>query len=206
MSRKIATILVVSAVVAAMLSTFGSVAGASSGNLFAVVAMDGTLIAGGGVNNVTHFSSGRYEITFVTDVSGCAYAATTENAYSQSIQVYTAGGHLGAEGVFVETKNQGGGLMDGPFDLVVDCGSPGTSYAVVGYAADLVRSSPGTTLTELGAGRYNVKFSTNIKKCAYWRQSATQRTRWSSHPPACTPGAVGTGRRCTSRPRTRAAD
>jgi hypothetical protein len=67
----------------------------------------------------------------------------------------------------VETKNQGGGLTDGPFNLVVDCGLPGWSYAVVGYNANLVRSTPGTTLTSLGTGRYDVTFPANISQCAY---------------------------------------
>jgi hypothetical protein len=69
--------------------------------------------------------------------------------------------------VYVETKNQGGGLTDGPFNLVVDCGLPGWSYAVVGYNANLVRSTPGATLTSLGAGRYDVTFPASISRCAY---------------------------------------
>jgi hypothetical protein len=167
MLRKITIVGVVSAVLVAVLSTLGSVAGAASGNLFAVVAMNGTLLSGGGVSGVTYLGPGRYEVTFTSNVSQCAYVATTENAYSQSIQVFTAGGHLSANGVYVETKNQGGGLLDGPFDLVVDCGATGTQYAVVGYTANLVRSSPGTTLSNPGPGRYKVKFTTNIKNCAY---------------------------------------
>ncbi len=78
-----------------------------------------------------------------------------------------AGGHGGPNGVYVETKNQGGGLTDGPFHLAVICAAPKMSFAVVGYSADLVRSTPGTTLSQLGVGRYAVTFSTNIKACAY---------------------------------------
>jgi len=69
--------------------------------------------------------------------------------------------------VYVETKNQGGGLTDGPFNLAVDCGAPGWSYAVVGYTANLVRATHGTTLTNLGTGRYDVTFPTSINNCAY---------------------------------------
>jgi hypothetical protein len=93
--------------------------------------------------------------------------ATTINAYSQALQVFTAGGHLGADGVYVETKNQGGGLTDGPFNLVVDCGLPGWSYAVVGYNANLVRSTRGVTLISLGVGRYDATFPADISRCAY---------------------------------------
>jgi hypothetical protein len=110
---------------------------------------------------------GQYEVTFSTNVSGCAYVATTMNAYSQALGIFTAGGHLSPNGVYVETKNQGGGLTPGPFSLVVDCGTPGMMFAVVGYSANLVRSSAGTTLTPLGAGRYNVTFPATTKSCAY---------------------------------------
>jgi len=70
-------------------------------------------------------------------------------------------------GVYVETKNQGGGLTAGPFHLVVDCGRPGWSYAVVGYSANLVRSTPGATLSSLGTGRYDVTFPSSVAGCAY---------------------------------------
>src|SRR5215469_18821043 len=140
---------------------------AASSNLYANVSLSGTLVAGNGVSSVTHIGTGQYEVTFSTNVSNCAYVATTHNAYSQALQIFTAGGHLGADGVYVETKNQGGGLTDGPFNLVVDCGQPGWFYAVVGYTANLVRATPGTTLTSLGAGRYDVTFPTSINNCAY---------------------------------------
>jgi len=134
---------------------------------FAVVDMAGNLISGNGVDSVTYFGTGRYEVTFTTNVSNCAYIATTTNAYSQAIQAYTAGGHLSTQGVYVETKNQGGGLTDGPFNLVVVCGEAGTQYAVVGYTANLVRSSPGATLMSLGFGRYQVHFTSSVGTCAY---------------------------------------
>jgi len=38
---------------------------------------------------------------------------------------------------------------------------------VVGYTANLVRATPGTTLTSLGTGRYDVKFPVSVHKCAY---------------------------------------
>lgn len=140
-------------------------------NLFAVVDSAGGLVSGSGVAQVTHVGTGQYEVTFTRDVSTCAYLATTKNAYSQALQAYTAGGHIDAHGVYVETKNQGGGLTDGPFHLVVVCGGHGTSFAVVGYSADLVRSTQGTTLTPLGSGRYQVTFPRWINHggdaCAY---------------------------------------
>jgi hypothetical protein len=116
---------------------------------------------------VTQLGTGQYEVTFTANVSACAYVATTANAYSQALTVFTASGHLSLNGVYVETKNQGGGLTDGPFHLVVDCGTPGMHYAVVGYAANLVRATPGTALVALGVGRYNVTFPTAVNNCAF---------------------------------------
>jgi len=145
----------------------GAAANANAANLFANVSMTGTLISGSGVSSSTQLGPGQYEVTFTSDVSDCAYVATTMNAYSQALGVFTAGGHLSSNGVYVETKNQGGGLTDGPFSLVVDCGTPGMSFAVVGYSANLVRATPGTTLTSLGAGRYNVTFPDTVKACSY---------------------------------------
>jgi hypothetical protein len=141
---------------------------AASPNLFATVAADGTLVNGNGVASVSHsVGSGQYEVTFTSDVSGCAYVSTTHNAFSQAIQSYTAGGHLSGSGVYVEVKNQGGGLMDGPFDVAVACNITGWNFAVVGYKADLVRSSPGATLTHVGVGRYDVDFTAGVGGCAY---------------------------------------
>ena len=93
--------------------------------------------------------------------------ATTVNAYSQALQAYTAGGHLGVNGVYVETKNQGGGLTDGPFNLVVVCESPDTKFAVIGYGSELVRASDGTKLSDLGDGRFYVTFSQPVAACAF---------------------------------------
>src|SRR5215469_10926248 len=140
---------------------------AASPNLFATVALNGTLVNGNGVSSVTHIGTGQYEVTFTSDVSSCAYVSTTQNAYSQAIQSYTAGGHLSTSGVYVETKNQGGGLTDGPFDLAVACGLTGWEFAVVGYSENLVRSSPGAALTHLSTGRYDVNFTTAVGGCAY---------------------------------------
>jgi hypothetical protein len=41
------------------------------------------------------------------------------------------------------------------------------NYAVVGYWSDLVRATPGATLTDLGWGRYNITFKESISACAY---------------------------------------
>jgi len=142
-------------------------ASAASPNLFASVAGNGTLVNGNGVSSVTHIGTGQYEVTFTSDVSSCAYVSTTQNAFSQALQSFTAGGHLSSSGVYLEVKNQGGGLTDGPFDLAVACNMTGWDFAVVGYTANLVRSSPSATLTHLGTGRYDVNFTSGVGSCTY---------------------------------------
>jgi hypothetical protein len=142
-------------------------ASAASPNLFASVAGNGTLANGNGVSSVTHIGTGQYEVTFTSDVSSCAYVSTTQNAFSQALQSFTAGGHLSNSGVYVEVKNQGGGLTDGPFDLAVACNMTGWDFAVVGYTANLVRSSPGATVNHLAVGRYDVNFTAGVGGCAY---------------------------------------
>ena len=144
-----------------------SVSAATVRHLWAVVAGNGALTRGSRVTGAARLGVGRYEITFDRNVSGCAYVATTTNAYSQALTIFTASGHSSANGVYVETKNQGGGLTDGPFNLLVACGPLSTRFAVVGYSANLIRATSGTTLTPLGAGRYNLRFAAGVRGCAY---------------------------------------
>jgi hypothetical protein len=136
-------------------------------HLFAVVDQNGGLTSGNGVTGVVKLGPGQYEVTFSSNMSQCAYQTTTANIYSQAVQSYPAGGHLSANGVYVETKNQGGGLTDGAFNLITSCGTTGLPYAVIGYAADLARASAGVTLSYLGAGRYDVTFPTSVAGCGY---------------------------------------
>ncbi len=136
-------------------------------HLWAVVGQNGSLTRGSRVTGTTRLGPGRYEVTFDRSVTGCAYVATTQNAYSQALTIFTASGHSSPNGVYVETKNQGGGLTDGPFHLLVACGPLNTKFAVVGYSANLIRATSGTTLTPLGSGRYNVRFPSGIRGCAY---------------------------------------
>lgn len=72
---------------------------ANAASLFASVDGTGALLSGNGVSSVTYFGAGQYEVTFSSDVSQCSFVSTTVNTYSQAIQSYTAGGHLGPNGV-----------------------------------------------------------------------------------------------------------
>lgn len=140
---------------------------AAAANLLARVSAAGALVSGSGVASVTHPGIGIYEVTFTSNVSNCAFVATTANASTQALTVFTAGGHASANGVYVETKNQGGGLTDGPFELVVDCGTNGMKYAVVDYGGNLVRGTVGATATWVNVGRYHVTFASSVKNCGY---------------------------------------
>jgi len=142
-------------------------ASAASPNLFATVAANGTLVNGNGVSSVTHtIGTGQYEVTFASNVSSCAYVSTTRNAFSQAIQSYTAGGHLSASGVYVEVKNQGGGLTDGiPFHLAVVCPNAKSAKPLVVMANGLAKRGAGlTSAFDLSTGNY--VFVTNLSLAA----------------------------------------
>jgi len=168
MSRKLVRLFLSTALLSGAFAWSGGIPAANAANLYANVSQIGGLVSGSGVSSVTKLGIGQYEVIFTSNVSACAYVATTANAYSQALTVFTAGGHVNpTNGVYVETKNQGGGLTDGPFNLVVACASTGMRYAVVGYSANLVRATPSATLTHLGTGRYNLAFPSLVQPCAY---------------------------------------
>jgi hypothetical protein len=167
MLRKFVRLAIAGGMVAAAMFAPAATTSAASPNLFATVNASGTLVNGNGVASVSHTVAGQYEVTFNTNVSACAYEATTQASGTQALQVFTAGGHQSANGVYVEVKNQGGGLTNGPFDLAVACAMTGWQFAVVGYTANLVRSSAGATLTHTGTGKYNVKFASAVNRCTY---------------------------------------
>ena len=135
--------------------------------LGAVVDGNGALVRGT-ARSVTRLGPGRYEVTFKTNVSKCAYTATIGHPGDQLVfhphLVFTASGHHSNRGVYVETKNLGGGLSDAPFHLNVTCPPKGT--AVVDGNGALVRGTA-RSVTRLGPGRYEVTFKTNVSKCAY---------------------------------------
>jgi hypothetical protein len=82
--------------------------------------------------------------------------------------VYTASGHLGANGVYVETRTQANGLIDGNFNLVVTCGmGQGIRGAVINYLGTLTRAPPGTTVLRPGPGRFFVRFATPMSACSF---------------------------------------
>lgn len=140
-------------------------------NRFAVVNADGSLIAGSQVTDMWREFTGQYVVYFNRDVSSCAFVATTAHygsrAHIVSVSLIPDVYGYDPYGVFIETKGQDGGVSDSPFTLVADCDTPGMPYAVVDNTGNLVRSTPGTTLTYQGFGRYNVTFPSAVNSCAF---------------------------------------
>jgi len=93
---------------------------------FAVVGYTGNLVRHDrSVINFINYGVGRYEVIFNHVVMGCAYTATVADpsnglVYSPGL-VFTASGHTSKNGVYIETKNPGGGLSYYPFHLTVSC-------------------------------------------------------------------------------------
>jgi hypothetical protein len=95
---------------------------------WAVVLGNGAGVRGGALVRTTRFGPGRYEVQFARNVAGCAYTASIGDPANALVYypgwIFTASGHLGTSGVYVETKNPGGGLQDYPFHLAVTCTGP----------------------------------------------------------------------------------
>ncbi len=189
MFARMSRALAVAGVVAALGASWAGAAGAvprpasSDVNLFASVSASGSLLAGTPGTTVARVARGRFEVTFSTNVSGCAYVATAVKAHAQAVMTWVASGQASNRAVFVETRYQdNGGYSAAPFNLVVDCGQPGWSYAVVGYSENLVRATPGTTLTPLTPGRYDVTFPTSVRDCAYLASSGDPGTGNDTNP------------------------
>jgi hypothetical protein len=64
--------------------------------------------------------------------------------------VFTASGHLGTSGVYVETKNLGGGLQDYPFHLAVTCPS---TYTFSATNTNSAQQNTGNQSVTINAGQ-----------------------------------------------------
>lgn len=146
-----------------------------SGGASESAVVDSDRLVRGSATAVQRLGPGRYAVRFTRDVSGCAYTATIGDpadglVFSPGL-VFTAAEHLNASGVYVETKNLGGGLTDFPFHLAVNCaeGSAAlvTPSAVVGADGSLVRGHGALSATRVDTGRYEVRFPGDMRFCAY---------------------------------------
>ncbi len=98
--------------------------------VWVLAAADGRVSRSSGLVGLIRLGVGRYEARFRQDVSECAYTASVGDTGNRLVYnpglVFTAGGHISPNGVYVETKNLSGGLSDFPFHLVVRCSGPRT--------------------------------------------------------------------------------
>ncbi|HEX8870129.1 MAG TPA: hypothetical protein VF821_30990, partial [Lentzea sp.] len=138
--------------------------------------VSGTSLVRGSATSMTRLGVGRYEVGFGhQDVSQCVYTATIGDPGSELVYhpglVFTAGGHSGANSVYVETKNLGGGLSDYPFHLHVACYvdryGQFDGRAVVDSSGGLRRGLNAQSVWHLGTGRYEVFFRYSTNNCAY---------------------------------------
>jgi hypothetical protein len=104
----------------------GLPAPASGSRFSATVLGDGTLVAArsSAGTSAVKTATGAYTVVFDRDISACAYVATPMNplAAPETIQVAVQGNAVTAnKGVFLQTANNAGTLVDSGLFLVVSC-------------------------------------------------------------------------------------
>ena len=168
--RRLLSIVGTLGLTAAALVAVPTPAAAAVPHQFAVVDTYGSLVRGAGAVSASGSGYGTYEVMFDRDVSACSYVATIGDPGQGAVPypglVFTASSTLSKKGVYVETKNPGGGLTPYPFHLQVLCNDEGT-WAVTDYSGGLVRGNNVSSIVHLGPGRYEVKFTVKTAGCAY---------------------------------------
>src|SRR5258708_5992847 len=126
----------------AQAATAAPASAAASSGQWIVTDYSGNFVRGAGVIGFTHLGTGRYEATFNQNVAGCSYVATVADPSNALVfnpgLVFTASGHNSVNGVYVETKNLGGGLAGYPFQLQVQCGN---LWVATDYSGNFVRGA-----------------------------------------------------------------
>jgi hypothetical protein len=141
---------------------------------FAVVDASGTFVRGSTGSTATGNANGISEITTTRRLDKCGLLATLGDTGTGAAPafgyVFTATGHQSANGVYVETKNPGGGVSPYPYHQVAYCNNDATAsrlFAVVNAAGSLVRGTIGAAARYVGSGLYDVAFQRDVRNCAY---------------------------------------
>ncbi|MFI6094147.1 hypothetical protein ACIA8G_01235 [Lentzea sp. NPDC051213] len=165
-----AVALGVATVLVAALVTVPLAAAAPATDLWAITSPDAAqLTSGSGVVDYQRLDRGRYEFTFNQDVSNCSYTATINGlppGDSWSWLAFTASGHLGPFGVYVETKTtlSYDTLEDHGVVLHVQCAG---NYAVVDNKGNLRRGSGVTGVKKVGYGQFEVTFDRDVSASSF---------------------------------------
>ncbi len=161
-------------------TTGGASPGAVVADLFATITAGGQMANGSCGATVNRVGTGRYQVTFTQDVSGCAavanlgYVGTQEGPIAGPATVTVASGP-GSHSVTVNLLDPGTipspgaypnapELYDESFHLHVDCRTALDS--VVNADGSQARGSSGVTTRRIGTGRYLLSFGADIHTCA----------------------------------------
>jgi hypothetical protein len=145
---------------------------AQAAEKWAVFNSAGTLVRGSGATGVIHISPGTYEVDFNSNMTGCAYTATSGDtgagAVGPPVSVSVASRAGNPNGLFLQSFDQTtGNLVDEPIHVVTNCSTKGR-WAVVSTAGSIARgSSHLVSATHLTTGAYEVIFDKSVAKCAF---------------------------------------
>jgi hypothetical protein len=146
--------------------------GAVGSRKWAVVNSAGALVRGVGAVSASSLGTGTYQVTFNSDMSGCAYIATAGDTGAGAVSgpitatVATRAGNNNA--LFIQTFDQStGSLSNQPFHVITFCKSK-DRWAVIGSDGSIARrGSPVVSAAHLGTGNYEVIFSRPVAKCSF---------------------------------------
>jgi hypothetical protein len=152
------------------------VAGAAAGPKWAVVSSTGTLVRSHGATSAHRLAAGVYSVTFSSDMTGCAYEATSGDPGSASVAAPVAmvvGSGSSANDLHVKTFDQTvGAVADEPFHVTTYCGAK-ANFAVIASDGTPVRGSHVIASVHPNTGNYDVTFDHNVSKCAFSATSAS---------------------------------
>jgi hypothetical protein len=145
---------------------------AQAAEKWAVFNSAGTLVRGSGATGVVHLALGSYEVQFNSNMTGCAYTATSGDtaagAVAGPISVSVASRAGNPNALFIQAFDQStGSLVDEPIHVVTNCSTRGR-WAVVSSVGTLARgSSHVLSVGHLAVGAYEVIFDKSVSKCAF---------------------------------------
>jgi hypothetical protein len=111
-----------------------------------------------------------YAVTFAAPQGSCVWQATVGSPKGAPGPLPAGGAsvsYAGGGSIRVQTFDAAGNPTPLPFHLSSTCKLPTTFTAVSTAAGSFVRGRPGTTVSHLGAGLYQVTFTVKVDACAW---------------------------------------